>query len=156
MKVTAYEVAARFLGLKEIAGPKHRAAIVAMLELDGGTFGDETPWCSAFANYVCWLLGLPRSKSLAARSWLKVGRPASLEEARLGFCVVVLKRGGGNQPGPEVLQAPGHVAFFDRVEGDKVFCLGGNQSDAVTIAPYPISQVLGVRDLAPNTNGGSK
>jgi hypothetical protein len=84
-------------------------------------------------NYVAWLLRLPRSKGLRARSWLAVGEPIALEEAESGYDVVVLKRGAGEQPGPEVMDAPGHVGFFAGVEGQDVLLLGGNPGDSVTV-----------------------
>jgi uncharacterized protein (TIGR02594 family) len=129
-----------------------------MLRLDNTWVeGDEIPWCSALVNYVCWLLRLPRSKSLAARSWLGVGFPIALEEARPGYDIVVLKRGGKDQPGPEVMAAPGHVGLFAGVEhparvfGDpdnrQVLVLGGNQADQVSVAPFHVERVLGVRRL---------
>ena len=44
-----------------------------MLRLDQqGPENDEVRWRSAFMNYITWLLRLPRSKNLRARSWLIV------------------------------------------------------------------------------------
>jgi len=64
-----HKLAARFMNLKEVAGTTHSPQIMAMLHLDANwPSGDEVPWCSAFVNYCAWLLDLPRSKSLAARS----------------------------------------------------------------------------------------
>lgn len=107
---------------------------------------DETPWCSAFLNRLAWLLRLPRSKSAAARSWLLVGTPVPLSELAVGD-VVILKRGTGTQPGPEVIAAPGHVGLYAGLEGDKVIVLGGNQGNGVSLARFPVTQVLGVRRL---------
>lgn len=166
MQITAFDLAQRFVGLREIAGPVSNAHILAMLRLDNTWIeGDEVAWCSAFVNYVCWLLRLPRSKSLAARSWLGVGMSIALENAKPGYDVVVLKRGVGEQPGPEILAAPGHVGFFAglegagsiRITGDvlfnspdtrRVMILGGNQGDQVSVVPFPVARVLGVRRLA--------
>jgi uncharacterized protein (TIGR02594 family) len=121
-----------------------------MLRLDNTWVpDDDTPWCSAFVNYIAWLLRLPRSKSLAARSWLTVGTPINLDQAKPGFDVVVLSRGPDPQPGSEVLSAPGHVGFFAGLEQFRtVLILGGNQSDQVMVWGYPASRVLGVRRLA--------
>jgi uncharacterized protein (TIGR02594 family) len=147
--VTAFSLAQRFVGLAEAKGPTSNAHVLAMLQLDSPWVeGDETAWCSAFVNYACWLLRLPRSKSLAARSWLSVGAPVALEDSRPGFDVVVLARGEGEQPGPEVLAAPGHVGFFAGLDGQRVWLLGGNQNDSVSVAPYNRGRVLGVRRLA--------
>jgi uncharacterized protein (TIGR02594 family) len=147
--ITAFDIAQRFIGTKEVAGTaKSNPAVLQMLRLDKAwPKGDDVPWCSGFANYVAWLLRLPRSKSLMARSWLAVGVPVSLEDAAVGFDVVVLKRGGGRQPGPEVLNAPGHVGFYAGTEGSKVLVLGGNQSDEVNISRYPKNRILGIRHL---------
>ena len=76
-------------------------------------------------KYVGWLLRLPRSKSLRARSWLTVGRPVAIDEAEAGFDVVILKRGKAKQPGPDVIEAPGHVGLFTGREGNFVLVLGG-------------------------------
>lgn len=149
MDVTAFSLAQRFVGLAEAKGPTSNAHVLAMLRLDSPWVdNDETAWCSAFVNYVCWLLRLPRSKSLAARSWLAVGTPLRLEDARAGFDVVVLARGEGEQPGAEVLDAPGHVGFFAGLGDRVVWLLGGNQGDSVSVAPYNRGRVLGVRRLA--------
>lgn len=147
---SAYEVAARYLGVAEVAGLDSNPAILAMLKLDGSQVpdGDETPWCSAFVNWVCHQLALPRSRSLAARSWLTVGHPVAFESAERGLDVVVLARGGAGQPGPEVLIAPGHCGFFVEGDEDYVVVLGGNQGDRVSTERYPRSRVLGVRRLA--------
>ena len=151
--MTPIEVAMRFVGVKEVSGSGSNAMILSMLQLDNKSAkGDEVPWCSAFVNYIAWLFRLPRSKSLAARSWLGVGNPIRIpKEGEVvewyAGDVVILKRGSGEQPGPEVLNAPGHVGFFVRRDGNTVYVLGGNQKDTVSVAPFPVSQILGVRRL---------
>ena len=78
MDITAYDLASRFIGIKEVRGSVSNPQILSMLRLDSSwPKGDEVPWCSAFVNYPAWLLRLPRSKSLRARSWLEVGTPRS-------------------------------------------------------------------------------
>jgi uncharacterized protein (TIGR02594 family) len=149
VNVTAFDVAKKFLGVEEVEGMTSNPLVLGMLQLDAKWVReDSTPWCSAFANFIAFLLGLPRSKSLAARSWLKVGTPIELFEARQENDVVVLKRGGGNQPGPEVLAAPGHIGFFAGRAPGEVLLLAGNQGNQVSIARFHADQVLGVRRLA--------
>lgn len=143
-------LAQRFDGLAETPGAVHNPAVVAMLQLvDHSIHDDETAWCSAFVNYIAWLLDLPRSRSLAARSWLRVGQPIVLTEARPGFDVVILKR-GEHAPPAAVLEAPGHVGFFVSLQHapDRVTVFGGNQSDRVCLETFPLERVLGVRRLA--------
>jgi uncharacterized protein (TIGR02594 family) len=147
-EISAYEIAQRFVGIKEVSGSTANPQILAMLKLDQEWPEDDSvAWCSGFVNYVAWLLRLPRSKSLRARSWLTIGEVIGLEDAEAGFDVVIFKRGGGNQPGPNVIDAPGHVGFFAGVEGKNILVLGGNQSDSVSISSYAKSRLLGVRRL---------
>jgi uncharacterized protein (TIGR02594 family) len=148
VEITAFDLAERFIGVKEIFGVASNPMILSMLKLDEQwPTADEVPWCSAFVNYICWLLRLPRSKSLSARSWLLVGSSASVEGAEVGSDIVILKRGKGEQPGPEVIKAPGHVGFFAGIEGDQILVLGGNQGDAVNVSRFNKDLVLGIRRI---------
>jgi uncharacterized protein (TIGR02594 family) len=148
MDITAFDIAMRFVGVKEAQGVASNPLILAMLRLDDSwPQGDHVPWCSAFVAFVAWLLELPRSRSLAARSWLQVGAPVAIADAKPGNDVVILSR-GVDAPGAGVLSAPGHVGWYVGREGDQVLVLGGNQGDAVSVAPFPVARVLGVRRLA--------
>lgn len=148
MSLQAFKIAERFTGIQEVGGNVDNPQIMAMLKLDNDwPSNDEVPWCSAFANYVAWLLRLPRSKDLRARSWLQVGQGVKLDDAEVGD-IVVLKRGKGTQPGPEVIDAPGHVGFYAGYSGDDfIEVLGGNQSNTVKVSRYDVSRLLGVRRL---------
>lgn len=137
-----HRMASRFIGIREVAGSVHNPQILTMLQLDNKwADADEVPWCAAFVGYIAWLLDVPRSKSLAARSWLTIGKAIDLSQAQRGRDVVVFRRG--------VNPAAGHVAIFDRLEGDHVYVLGGNQGDAVSVARYPTYMVVGTRRLIP-------
>ena len=140
---TVYEFAQRFVGeVVEIPGEQHAPFIQWCFECCG--YGpetpDEVPWCSAFVNRIAWLLRLPRSKSAAARSWLEVGVPVALDAAQVGD-VVVLWRG-------DPTSESGHVGLYAGHDKTSVQILGGNQSNGVSVAPYPLDRVLGVRRLA--------
>jgi uncharacterized protein (TIGR02594 family) len=152
---TLYDLAQRFVGVSEITGDKDNPLIVWWSQLSNpSTEDDETPWCSAFLNGMCWIMRLTRSKSNAARSWLNVGRVINLEDARPGWDVVILDR----PPNP----ASGHVGLFAGLEKkvihhdwgqeilpSKVHLLAGNQGDAVSVAAFPQSRIIGVRRLEP-------
>jgi len=148
LRISAFSLAQRFLGLRETPGVASNAHVLSMLQLDAAWVqNDEVPWCSAYVNYICWLLRLPRSKSLSARSWLGVGIPVNIDEAKPGFDVVVLQRGGADEPGPEVLAAPGHVGFFAGRTPGQIHVLGGNQSNTVSVQAFEPSRLLGLRRL---------
>jgi len=154
MQITAFQLAQRFVGIKEIAGSINHPQIMAMLKLDvSWPSNDEVSWCSAFTNYICWLLRLPRTKSLWARSWLTIGKPIiDFREAKAEYDIVILTRGKDPQPGADIISAPGHVGFFAGLEitkpiADKIYVLGGNQNDEVSVKSFPTSQILGIRRL---------
>lgn len=149
--MTLYQLAERLVGeiVERPGAPTHPFIGWCHESTMGQDVADEVPWCSSFLNRLAWWCRLPRSKSAAARSWLAVGVPVALEQAQPGANdVVVLKRGTGLQPGPEVLAAPGHVGIFMGIEGARVRVLGGNQGNAITLASFPIATVLGVRRLS--------
>lgn len=149
--MNAYDLAMRFVGMKEIAGDDDNPQILAFLKLDADwPEHDEVPWCSGFVNYIAWLLRLPRSKSLRARSWLEVGTPIKLEDAEKGD-IVIFNRGGPHDP--NIIAAPGHVGFLAGIVDDQgvgtafIEVLGGNQSNTVKVSRYHESDLLGVRRL---------
>lgn len=146
--LTAFALAERFIGVREAPGLASNPEVLTMLRLDADwPDGDHVPWCSAFVNYIAWLAGAARSRSLRARSWLGVGRAIRLEEARPGWDVAVLRIAGRGQPGAEVREAPGHVGFFAGRVASRIAVLGGNQDDAVSVARYPLARLLGLRRL---------
>ncbi len=140
--MSAFILAGRFVGLKEVPGATANPQILAMLRLDDAWPADDAvPWCSAFVNFIAWLLRLSRSKSLAARSWLNVGKPIPLADAKADADIVILASSDKNVK-------RGHVGFFAGVEGDYVLVLGGNQGNSVSIARFHRSEIIGVRRLA--------
>lgn len=146
MNITAYQLAERYIGILEIAGDKHHPLIQwwhSLCGLPGAA--DEVPWCSSFINGIAWELRLPRSKSAAARSWLNVGRPISIKDAMAEWDVCIFKR--GTDHGPEVINAPGHVAFYAGLERNTVLCLGGNQGNSVSVSAQALDKLIGVRRL---------
>jgi uncharacterized protein (TIGR02594 family) len=94
-------------------------------------------------NFICKQAGLMRTGSAAARSWLEWG--VGLDVPPYG-CITVLQRGRGPQPGPEVVDAPGHVGFFLGMANEMdILLLGGNQSNSVNVSLYPKHRVLSHR-----------
>jgi uncharacterized protein (TIGR02594 family) len=147
--MTAFDLAQRYVDIVlEVPGNKDHPLIQWWLSLCGlpTTTHDEIPWCSAFCSGIAWQLRLPRSKSLAARSWLGVGQPIQLKDARPANDVVVLNRAGGS-PNPDT-SGPGHVGFYAGQEGQFVLLLGGNQGDKVSVARFAADSILGIRRLA--------
>jgi len=134
------------LGVREIPGPQHTGRILeyhAATTLKATT--DEVPWCASFVGWCLRQADVKPSGSAAARSYLDWGVGVSVVNPPIG-AVVVLKRGGAGQPGPEVRDAQGHVSFFwGHGEPGQLVCLGGNQGDKVSLACYPVGRLLGIR-----------
>jgi uncharacterized protein (TIGR02594 family) len=95
----------------------------------------DTAWCAAGVNACLERNGIPGSKSLAARSFLKWGE--AIDKPVIG-CVVVLWR---NKPS----SWEGHVGFYEGETATHIKLLGFNQSDSVNVSTYPKSRVLGYR-----------
>lgn len=129
--------ARKYVGLREIPGAKHNSTILRWWEAIRAPFkDDETPWCAGFVGGILEEAGHESSRSGMARSYLNWGM--KLSKPAQG-AVVVLWRGS---PGG----SSGHVGFLAGIStsGD-LWILGGNQSDAVTVAKFPASRLLGFR-----------
>jgi uncharacterized protein (TIGR02594 family) len=85
-----------------------------------------------FVNAAFAFCGIKTPKSAAAVDWLKFGTP--VVNPKLGDVAVFKWDSGGH-----------HVALVLALEGETVQVIGGNQSDAVTIASYPKVNVMGYR-----------
>jgi uncharacterized protein (TIGR02594 family) len=145
MPLPWFSMATHFKGLSEVHGSVDNPQIVEMFRVSGHpeVKDDETPWCAAFVGACLRLSGYRSSGSLGARSYENFGR--DVKSAPEKGCIVVFTRGN-----PKA--GTGHVAFYDHDDGDNVVVLGGNQGDAVTLASFPKSRVLGYRmpvDTAP-------
>lgn len=137
------KVAINELGQKEISGPEHNQTILNYAREAGFTWinDDETPWCSIFINWVAKKAGLNSSNKLNARSWLLVG--GNVDNAPEPGDIVIFWR-----ESPESWK--GHVGIFFgfSIDGTRVYCLGGNQGNQVSVTAYPKANVLGFRRLS--------
>ncbi len=159
MTFSILDRAALDLGRKEVIGPKSDPHILAMLKLDmDWPEDDSTPWCSAAVNWWAWNLGLQRSKSLRARSWIGIGHKVwtqGISERQyiipwVDTADIIIFSRGRWSPGPETIKAPGHVAIATgnmSEDETKIEVIGGNQGDKVSVRMYPLKRVLAVRRL---------
>ena len=142
MNITAYQLAAKYIGQREVPGRGDNPAILSWLKrLAPWVEHDETANCSAFVSWIAYLLDLPDTKSLTARSWLNVGEPVSPTMWMRGNDIGILWRKSPDS-------WTGHVGFVDRIESSSIFLLGANQNNAVNVTAYPITRLLGIRRLA--------
>ncbi len=136
------KIAFNELGTEEIPGEQHNPEILKYAKDTGmqGMTTDEIPWCSSFVNWVAWKCGLQHSGKPNARSWLNVGQRVVSPEP--GDVVVFWRES------PQSWK--GHVGFFLGVspDGSRVYCLGGNQGNRVSVSAYRVETVLSYQRLA--------
>lgn len=121
--------ARKHIGVAEIAGPRHNSRITGWLDgLRAWWKDDETPWCGVYVAHCIKSAGLPLPKYwMRAKDWLNWG--VSIP-APVPGCVVVFDREGG-----------GHVGFvIGKDKAGNLMVLGGNQRNAVNVAPFALSR----------------
>lgn len=124
------------LGVREIPGDANAPEILRYFRDagDDDVKTETTPWCAAFAGAMLKRAGVSNTGSLLARSYLEWG--TALDDARLG-AIAVFSR--GDDP------TAGHIGFVIGEAAGKLYLLGGNQSDAVSVAAFDASRLLGLR-----------
>lgn len=123
-------------GVTEKPGPDSNPVIMGWAKETGldahGYTGDEVPWCGLFMAVIAHRAKKQRPvMALRALSWAAFGRESPLPS--LGD-VLVFERAGG-----------GHVGLYVGEDDANFYVLGGNQSDAVTIAPKEKSRLKACR-----------
>jgi len=136
------KIAFNELGTEEIAGNINNPEVVKYATETGisGINNDEIAWCSTFVNWVAMKAGLQYSKKANARSWLNIGTRVNSPEP--GDVVVFWRE--------SVESWKGHVGLFLGFSQDqkRVYCLGGNQGNRVSVSAYRAKQVLSYQRLA--------
>lgn len=136
--MTPFDIARSYLGTTEGPGIEDNPAILEMYASIGQDWveHDDVAWCAAFVGHCLERAGIKSTRRLTARSYLAWGIPVEISDAQSGDIGIVARGAASWQ---------GHVFFIDRIEGNWVWALGGNQGDAVSIKRYPVSKLLGVR-----------
>lgn len=105
---------------------------------------DEYPWCAPFVAYTHARAGVKNANTQSARAFLTKGTPVARQDARPGDLVVLWndnpKTGGRTGYG-------GHVGYLVQQQGDVLWVLGGNQSDAVNVTMFHTDRLLGIRRI---------
>jgi uncharacterized protein (TIGR02594 family) len=125
------------IGTREIIGTKHNPRVVAYWRQGNVALNvsdDETPWCAAFVAAALEQTLYRSTRSGMARSYANSPHFTRIEGPRLGaICVLSSSRGPSS----------GHVGFVEAANDTHVWLLGGNQSNAVNVARFPLSLLVG-------------
>lgn len=132
------QIAYGYLGQKEIKGKVNNSTIVRMFDrIRVGVNDDETPWCAAFVGNCLEEAGHRSTRSAWALSYATYGYPSGLSLGSIAY--MARKNSAGKVIG-------GHVTFPVGIRKDgAIMCLGGNQGDQVSIAPFSPERILGYR-----------
>jgi len=129
------EAGIKLVGLKETLGNKDNKTIIDWAKEEGGDISetythDSIPWCALFANHILTKAGLKGTETLwaldFAGKWpsVKLGGPA------VGAFAPMLRNGGGHI-----------IVVVGKDQRGNIMGLGGNQSDQVSIIPFPVSRL---------------
>ena len=123
-------------GQREQAGAAHNPRIAALFREVGHEEikADEVAWCAAFVGACLERAGFTSTRSLLARSYAEWGD--ALANERVG-AIAVLSRGAD--------EGQGHVGFVAGWTAERLFLIGGNQGDAVSVAGFSRSRLLSLR-----------
>lgn len=126
-------------GTKEFEGPTSNPDIKAMADELGFNMEDDSTlsWCSLALNYYAKKCGYEYTNSLAARSWLKSS--ILVLKPSLGDVIVLWRESPSSWKG--------HVGLFISWDDKKIWLLGGNTNNMISIASFSRERVLGIRQL---------
>lgn len=139
-------LATHYLGVCEVPGKGSNQLIVGWIKKaadwltkDVADVDGSVAWCGCFRGELGLATGTGVPKAhYRAINWLSWGRPVDHTRPKLWMPgdTIVLKRPGGN-----------HVTQFHSMNTKPgvINCLGGNQGNKVSIAPFALADVLGVR-----------
>lgn len=125
----------KMLGTKETPGVKDNRTIIDWAKEEGGDIAaeythDSIPWCALFANHCLTKAGLKGTQSLWALDFAGKWPSVKLIGPAVGAFAPMLRNGGGH-----IIQVVG------KDQRGNIMGLGGNQSDQVSIVPFPMSRL---------------
>ena len=129
------EAGLRYLGTKEFSGSKDNPTIIDWAKEEGGDIAenynhDSIPWCALFANHILTKVGLKGTETLWALDFAGKWPCVRLAGPAVGAFAPMKRQGGGHI-----------MVIVGRDQLGNIMGLGGNQSDAVTIAPFAVSRL---------------
>lgn len=129
------EAGIKLLGIREDVGSKDNKTIIDWAKDLGGDIAKEythdvIPWCALFANHILTKVGLKGTETLWALDFAGKWPSIRLNGPAVGAFAPMKRTGGG------------HITIIvGKDQHGNPMGLGGNQSDAVTIAPFAMSRL---------------
>ena len=129
------EAGLKFVGLKEGANTADNKTIIDWAKEEGGDIAkeythDSIPWCALFQNMMLTRAGLKGPETLWALDFAGKWPSLKLIGPAVGAFAPMLRNGGGHI-----------VCVVGKDQHGNIMGLGGNQSDKVSIVPFPLSRL---------------
>ena len=129
------EAGIKLIGTKETLGSKNNLKIIDWAKEEGGGIEkaythDSIPWCALFANHILTKVGLKGTETLWALDFAGKWPANKLAGPAVGAFAPMLRNGGGHI-----------VVVVGKDQYGNIMGLGGNQSDQVSIIPFPVSRL---------------
>jgi uncharacterized protein (TIGR02594 family) len=125
----------KLIGTREGAGARDNKVLIDWAKQEGGDIAaaythDSIPWCALFADHCLTLAGIKGPGTLWALDFAGKWPSIRLSGPAVGAFAPMLRDGGGH-----IIQVAG------RDQHGNIMGLGGNQSDQVSIVPFPLSRL---------------
>jgi uncharacterized protein (TIGR02594 family) len=129
------EAGLKLVGTKEGVGSKDNQQIIDWAKEEGGDIAkeythDSIPWCALFANLMLTRAGLKGTETLWALDFAGKWPSTKLIGPAVGAFAPMLRNGGGHI-----------ICIVGKDQNGNIMGLGGNQSDKVSIVPFPMSRL---------------
>jgi uncharacterized protein (TIGR02594 family) len=129
------EAGIKLIGTKEAPGAADNRVIIDWAKDEGGEIAkdythDAVPWCGLFANHCLSSCGIKGTGSLWALDFAGNWPSIKLIGPAVGAFAPMKRTGGGHI-----------IMIVGRDQHGNIMGLGGNQSDAVNIEPFPLARL---------------
>jgi uncharacterized protein (TIGR02594 family) len=126
------EAGIKLIGVAETPGSKNTKAIMDWAKEDNfkDYTADSIPWCALFMNHILMSVGLKGTGTLWALDFEGKWPSVKLIGPAVGAFAPMKRTGGGHI-----------ICIVGKDQHGNIMGLGGNQSDAVTIAPFAVSRL---------------
>ncbi|MGJ4888969.1 TIGR02594 family protein [Bradyrhizobium sp. HKCCYLRH3099] len=129
------EAGLKLINVREAPGAADNPQILQWAREEGGEIArdfshDSIPWCALFANHILSRVGLKGTGTLWALDFAGRWPSVRLGGPAVGAFAPMQRSGGGHI-----------ICIVGRDQHGNVMGLGGNQSDQVSIVPFPLRRL---------------
>lgn len=125
----------KYINVHEGSGSADNPQILDWAKEEGGDIAktykeDSIPWCALFANHILTMVGLKGTETLWALDFAGKWPSTKLAGPAVGAFAPMQRPGGGHI-----------ICIVGKDQHGNVMGLGGNQSDQVSVVPFPLARL---------------